>query len=136
VIVAPLRGFVLLAGVLLSSLLCAGCSLLPGWAGGEDGLVHIDLDNEYRVRETMGIGETLLLDMRSPARSGYEMAGASFDPAVVRLDAVHPDPDDPERVHYVFVTLTPGDTLIEVTMLPVGGGEKVTYKIVDLTVDQ
>ena len=124
---APLGLFVLLV--------VAGCSMMPGWTGGSGGPEYLDTDGDYRMSATLGVGEVLVLEMRDPSGPNYELAGASFDPALVSLASVMPDPDDGKRVLYTFKAQAKGETVIEVRIRPLPDGPLEAFKIVDLTVE-
>lgn len=128
-----------LPGLLLLTLALgcmAGCSILPSWAGGDDSMKTVDADGEHTLRGTLDVGQILVVDMRDPARSGYELAGASFDPEMVKLDAVLREDDEPGRVRYVFRALAPGDTRMEIRMRSRDGDHLEAYKIIDLSVEE
>ncbi len=120
----------------LSMAVIAGCSMVPSWAGGDSGPVRLDADNEFRMKVEMDLGETLILDVRDPSGSGYEMAGAKFDPEAVSLDAVMADPDNPKRVHYLFRAIGVGESVIEVRIRPSSGGPPEAYKFVELLIEE
>ncbi len=125
-----------LISLLLSMVAFAGCAMVPSWAGGGSGPVRLDADNEFRMKVEMDLGETLILDMRDPGSSGYEMAGARFDPEAVSLDAVMADPENPRRVHYLFRAIGIGESEIEVRIRPISGGPPEAYKFVELLIEE
>ncbi|MBU1247214.1 MAG: hypothetical protein KKB70_00835 [Proteobacteria bacterium] len=120
---------------LLVVLVLAGCSMMPGWAGGEGGPARLDTDGNYRMSATIDVGEALVLEMRDPSGPNYELAGASFDPAVVSLDSLVPDPDEEKRVLYLFTARAKGETVIEMRIRPLPDVPLEAFKIIDLTVE-
>lgn len=99
------RWLAVLAGLLLSA-----CSLL----GGPSPSV-LRLDGEQRGSASLDPGQTLVLDLRNPGAGGYQFAGASFDPAVLRLESniLSPGEDragDFGRACFEFLALAPGRT--------------------------
>ncbi|WP_027176348.1 protease inhibitor I42 family protein [Desulfovibrio aminophilus] len=107
-----------LASILLILLFLSGCGLFSGGSGGATR--HLDLDGEGVPATALLPGETLLLEMRHPGDGGYQFSGASFDPAVLRLDKFwteppsDPKPGDFGRAYFVFTALKEGSTTVEI----------------------
>ncbi len=92
------------------ALLLAACSLL----GGPSPSV-LKLDGDQRASASLDVGQTLVLDLRNPGAGGYQFAGASFNPAVLRLESniLSPGEDragDFGRARFEFLALAPGRT--------------------------
>lgn len=122
-------GLVVLLGVFLFA---GGCSVVPGWAGGEPAPTKLVADGDQSFEETVDLDEPLILDMRDPGLSGYAFAGVVFDPAMFRLDSVL---EDDLRARYVFTPLTVGEGVVEVRIRAKSGGPLETYKRVKVTVE-
>lgn len=109
-----MRRILLICLVFLS---LAGCGL---FRGGEETSQRLNLDNEAGAAVRLEPGETLLLDVRHPGDGGYQFSGASFDPAVLRLDKFwteppeNPKPGDFGRAYFVFTAMNPGATTVEI----------------------
>lgn len=125
----------LAALVLLLALLApaGGCSVMPGWAGGDPGPTQVKADGEQNFTESVDLREQLILDMRDPGLSGYAFAGVIFDPAWFRLDSVL---EEDFRARYVFTPLRAGESVVEVRIRAEGGGPLETYKRVTVTVEE
>lgn len=98
-----------LALVLLTAAL-SGCVSMPKMLGGSGDLT-LTLDGEQNHQATLAKGQTLILDMRDPATSGYVFAGASFDPTLLRLDGIVHQASG--RVRYQFSATDKGESDIQ-----------------------
>ncbi|MFH1912679.1 MAG: hypothetical protein ABIK45_00175 [Pseudomonadota bacterium] len=81
---------------------------------------------------TVEKSEVLALDLRMPTRSGYSLVGASFDPAVLRLDRYLEH--DGGNARYLFTAMENGLTDVLIKMEPGGGGDTEVFKRVSVTV--
>lgn len=88
-----------------------GCARMPRMLGGSGDLTLV-LDGEQNHHASLAKGRALTLDMRDPAQSGYVFAGASFDPALLRMEGITPQPGG--RVRYQFVATATGETDIQI----------------------
>lgn len=130
--------FIKLPFLLLTLLLFNGCAL-----SSAPSTSTLDLDNEQRFETSMQVGEKLLLDMRNPGSGGYQFAGASFDPGVVRLDRHWLEkpkesmPGNFGRAYYEFTAIGPGvsDIIIRIHR-PWENIPPETYKFVSVTVEE
>lgn len=113
--------------------------MVPGWVGGESGVEYAEPEEKFRIAETMYVGEVLRLEIRRPKAAGMELAGAGFDPSMLRLDSVLDDPDDtdnPGVVLYDFTALESGQTIITIRARQGKGSEPAAYKIVELKIER
>ena len=98
-------------------MLLSGCGLFSGSGGAT---LRLDLDREGSAAAALKPGETLLLTVRDPGAGGYQFSGASFDPAVLRLDKFwteppnDPKPGDFGTAYFVFTALKEGSTTVEI----------------------
>lgn len=109
--------------------------MVPSWAGGEIGAEYVRLDDEYRVSEIVVVGQSLVLSVLKPRAAGYTLAGASFDPTMLRLDSVLDDPDDPQTVLYGFIAVEDGTTIVSIRAQK-EGSDPETYKVLELKIEQ
>ncbi|MBU1041733.1 MAG: hypothetical protein KKF77_11600 [Proteobacteria bacterium] len=107
----PLTVLPLLALALLLMAALAGCASMPQMLGGSGDLT-LTLDGEQNHEATLARGQVLSLDMRDPAASGYVLAGASFDPTLLRLDGIVYQPGG--RVRYQFSATDKGESDIQI----------------------
>ena len=119
-------------GLWLGLLAGVGC----GFSGGPSVL---DLDREQDFHQELAVGEELILDVRDPVPGGYELAGAAFDPVVVRFTSYGTGAATGARagrVRFGFTALTPGETLVEIRVRPTGAPEAMleVYKRVLIVV--
>ncbi len=104
----PAPTALLLALCLLALALLPGCASMPRMLGGGSGDVTLSLDGDQGHETAIDRGQTLRLDLRDPSPKGYTLAGASFDPALLRLNGI--EPLEGGRLRYLFQTLHTGQT--------------------------
>jgi hypothetical protein len=115
-------------------LLMAGCGV---FSGAKDGLAPTELlvlDSDFELSATIAKGDVLGLDMPIPVKSGHEIVGASFDPAVLRLEQYIEYIEDGRRARYLFTARESGTVDILIKMEPAGGGPVEIYKRVTVNV--
>jgi hypothetical protein len=115
-------------------LLMVGCGV---FSGDKDGLAPTEilvLDSDFELSATIVKGDVLALDMPIPVKSGHEIVGASFDPAVLRLEQYLEYADDGRRARYLFTAIESGTVDILIKMEPAGGGAVEIYKRVTVNV--
>ncbi|WP_285905411.1 hypothetical protein [Pseudodesulfovibrio pelocollis] len=113
-------------------LLAAGCGASYDPATGLAPTRILDLRDGFDFSVTVEKNEVLALDLRMPARSGHSLVGASFDPAVLRLDRYLER--DGGNARYLFTAMENGLTDVLIKMEPEGGGDAEVYKRVSVTV--
>ncbi len=120
--------------------LSAACSLAPEWAGGDAGS-SLDMEGDHTTEVSLGVGDPLTLEVRSPEPGGYELAGTYFDSD--RLDMtsfkILPGEDgDPDQLEYLFTALAPGQALVEVRVRAKGIPDAPieVYKRVLVTIEE
>lgn len=122
-------------------LLLAGCGVFYGEGGGVDGTVEPDevifLDDDFELTESVSKGDTLGIDMPVPVKNGKIIVGASFDPALLRLDHFLEYAEDGQpRVQYLFLTMEVGATDVLVKMQPGAGGDTEIYKRITVSIEE
>lgn len=121
-------------------LFVAGCGVFfsddAGVEGTIDPTVMLMLDDDFELSEGVEVGDVLGLDMAVPVKGGYVMDGASFDPAMLRLEHyLEYDREGEPRAQYMFTALAAGTTDVLVKMRPMSGGDGEIYKRVTVNVD-
>jgi hypothetical protein len=104
-------GLLAALALLLLTMLLPGCLSMPRILGGS-GDMTLTLDGEQVHAATLARGQTLTLDMRDPAASGYGFAGASFDPDLLRLEGIERLAGG--RVRYLFSATAKGESDIQI----------------------
>jgi len=89
------------------------------------------LDGEFEYVEKIEKGKVIAFDMNTPAASGFQVIGASFDPDILKLEGfLEYERDGKERVQYDFRARENGSTDVLIKMKPrVGGGAEVYKRI-------
>ena len=135
-----LRPRALAVALLACLLLASGCMMMPGWMGG-GGRTTLDLDDGEAFQASLDVGAELALSMPQPG-GGYELEGASFDPAVLDLSGflrpARAEADEPGRAVYVFRALAPGKTAVEIRIRRPAepGSAAEVYKTVQVVVEK
>lgn len=116
-------------------LLSMGCGVFSSVESGVEPTEVLILDGGYEFAETIEKGEILALDMREPVKSGYEIIGASFDPAVLNLvQFLNIQSEKGPRVQYMFKAMADGMTDVLIKMKPTSGGDAEVYKRISVNV--
>lgn len=110
--------------------------MVPSWAGGESGALHVRLGRDFQVDERVAVGQSLIVSVPKPRSADYQLAGASFDPTMLRLDSVLDDPDEQDVVVYGFVVLESGMTILTINSRKGDAGEPEAYKSVELRIEK
>jgi len=113
-------------------LLIAGCGASYDASTGLSPVRILDLSDGFDFAATIERGEVLALDLNQPVRSGHTLVGASFDPAVLRLERYLER--DGASARYLFTGMENGLTDVLIKMEPREGGEAVVYKRISVTV--
>lgn len=103
-------------------LIVAGC--FGGYSGdaGLDVSDVVPLDDEIQVEITVENGDVFGLDMPDPSAKGHAVTGASFDPALLRVERYLEYDDDGEpRLRYLFTAIGDGTTQVVIKMRTSGG---------------
>ncbi|MBG0789080.1 MAG: hypothetical protein H0S80_01125 [Desulfovibrionaceae bacterium] len=95
----------------------------------------VSLDDEYQAEIVVERGEIFALDVPEPVASGYRVSGASFDPAMFRMERyLAYDADGGPRIRYLFTALADGASDVNVKMRPAAGGREDVYRTVHVVV--
>jgi len=96
----------------------AGCGMFSGGIDGVGDASKYDLDGSFDEKIVVDQGDSFVLNMSNPKKSGYAVEGAVFDPTLVRLDKYievkGEEPGDAGRVLYLFTAVTAGSTDISI----------------------
>jgi hypothetical protein len=115
-------------------LVFSGCGASSSVNGGFDPAQTLDLDGGYEFTVSIEKGEVLALDMPVPSKGKYIIVGASFDPAILRLERYLEYGAAQRRARYLFTAQENGSTDVLVKMQPKGGGNVDVYKRVTVGV--
>lgn len=127
--------FVIYACAAMVVLVLAGCGASLGVESGVEPTETLVLDDDFELAMTVQKGDIVGLDMRVPSKAGYRIVGASFDPALFRLEHFLEYVDDGERrAQYMFKALANGSTDVLVKMEPKDGGAMEIYKRITINV--
>jgi hypothetical protein len=119
--------------LLLLAAALPGCARMPRMLGGSSD-VNLTLDGEQVHEASLPRGRALTLEMRDPALSGYVFAGTAFDPDLLRLDGIEPQPGG--RVRYLFTAKAKGETDIQIKIKKNEPGYRPdVYKRVRVTIE-
>lgn len=95
------------------------------------------LDGEYETGVSVERGAVFGLDVAEPLASGYQVSGAAFDPAMVRMERyLSYDDDGTPRVRYLFTALAVGASDVNVKMRPAAGGPEDVYRTAHVVVEK
>ncbi|BDQ33028.1 hypothetical protein JCM14722_05700 [Pseudodesulfovibrio portus] len=114
---------------------------LPGCFGGYSDDVGLEvadvvfLDDDYEAEIAVEKGEAFGVDVPYPVDGVYVLTGASFDPALFRMERYleYEDGGEP-RVRYLFTGLADGAGDVNVKMRPAAGGPEDVYRTVRVLV--
>jgi len=121
--------------LLVFILLLGACGASSSINGEFDPSETLFLDDSYEYNSSVDIADVIALDVPVPASKGYVLIGASFDPAMLRLDHyLEYEDDGTTRVRYIFTTLAVGSSDILIKMEKTSGGEPEVYKQVRVAV--
>ncbi|WP_264983086.1 hypothetical protein [Pseudodesulfovibrio portus] len=93
------------------------------------------LDDDYEAEIAVEKGEAFGVDVPYPVDGVYVLTGASFDPALFRMERYleYEDGGEP-RVRYLFTGLADGAGDVNVKMRPAAGGPEDVYRTVRVLV--
>jgi hypothetical protein len=115
-------------------LLVLGCGASYDASTGLEPTKILDLNDGFDFSVTIEKGEVLALDLRAPAAEGYRLEGASFDPAVLRLERYVERGEGGRQARYLFTAMENGLTDVLIKMRSAEGRRTEIFKRVSVNV--